>query len=96
MPTSPPHVRWALYGLEGQWEVENTGIAPDVDVDLDPAAVRQGHDPQLEKAVDVVLRLLAEHPLPEYKRPAYPNYHQKDGLGVAPKSTSSGPERDER
>src|SRR5207245_7871036 len=58
--TSP---RWALYGLEGNWEVENVGIAPDVDVDLDPSAVRQGHDPQLETAVAVVLRLLAEHPL---------------------------------
>src|SRR6476620_11689607 len=66
--TSP---RWALYGLDGEWEVENAGIAPDIDVDLDPAAVRQGHDPQLEKAVEVVLRLLAEHPLPEYKRPTY-------------------------
>ena len=79
--TSP---RWALYGLEGEWEVENAGIAPDFDVDLDPAAVRQGHDPQLEKAVEVVLRLLAEHPLPEYKRPVYPNYHTKDGLGLPP------------
>src|SRR6201982_3940856 len=64
--TSP---RWALYGLDGQWEVENTGIARDVDVDLDPAAVRQGHDPQLEKAVEVVLQLLTEHPLPETRRP---------------------------
>jgi tricorn protease len=87
--TSP---RWALYGTEGEWEVENTGIAPDVEVDLDPAAVRQGHDPQLEKAVEVVMRLLAEHPLPEYRRPAYPNYHTRDGLGLpaAVKSTGSG------
>ena len=87
--TSP---RWALYGLDGDWEVENAGIAPDIEVDLDPAAVRQGHDPQLEKAVEVVLRLLAEHPLPQYKRPAYPNYHMKDGLGLPPavKSSSGG------
>jgi tricorn protease len=76
--TSP---RWALYGLNGDWEVENHGIAPDYDVDLDPAAVRQGHDPQLEKAVEVVMQLLKGHPMPEYKRPAYPNYHQNDGLG---------------
>jgi tricorn protease len=88
--TSP---RWALYGLDGEWEVENVGIAPDIDVDLDPAAVRQGHDPQLEKAVEVVLRLLAERPLPEYKRPTYPNYHTTDGLGLQPstKSTASRP-----
>ena len=85
--TSP---RWALYGLDGDWEVENVGIAPDIEVDLDPAAVRQGHDPQLEKAVELVLRLLVEHPLPEYKRPTYPNYHTKDGLGLPPAVKSSG------
>src|SRR5882762_3004663 len=74
--------RFALYGLNGDWEVENHGIAPDYDVDYDPAAVRQGHDPQLEKAVEVVLQLLKEHPTPQYKRPAYPNYHKDDGLGA--------------
>jgi len=74
--------RFALYGLKGEWEVENHGIAPDYDADLDPAAVRQGHDPQLEKAVEVVLQLLKEHPLPQYSRPAYPNYHEHDDLGA--------------
>jgi tricorn protease len=74
--------RMALYGLNGEWEVENHGIAPDYDVDLDPAAVRQGHDPQLEKAVEVVMKLLKDHPLPQYKRPEYPNYHKGDELGV--------------
>ena len=79
--------RDAIYGLNGEWEVENHGIPPDYDVDLDPAAVRQGHDPQLEKAVEVVMQLLKEHPLPEYKRPNYPNYHVSDGLGIG---TSTG------
>jgi len=74
--------RDAIYGLNGDWEVENHGIPPDFDVDLDPAAVRQGHDPQLEKAVQVVMQLLKEHPLPDYKRPNYPNYHASDGLGI--------------
>ena len=73
--------RWALYGLTGEWEVENHGIKPDYDVDYDPALVRQGHDPQLEKAVEVILQLMKEHPAPEYKRPAYPSYHKNDGLG---------------
>ena len=55
--------RIAIYGLQGEWEVENQGIAPDVDVDYDPRLVRQGHDPQLEKAVEVALDLLAKNPL---------------------------------
>ncbi len=58
----------------GDWEVENAGIAPDIEVDLDPHAVRQGHDPQLEKTVEVLLDELAKHPLPVHKKPAYPNY----------------------
>ncbi|HME36650.1 MAG TPA: PDZ domain-containing protein, partial [Candidatus Sulfotelmatobacter sp.] len=61
--------RAALYGLNGEWEVENHGIAPDVEVDLDPAAWRQGRDAQLEKAIEVEMQQLKEHPLPEIKRP---------------------------
>ena len=37
--------RVALYGLEGEWEVENDGIAPDVEVELDPAGWRAGPRP---------------------------------------------------
>jgi hypothetical protein len=28
------------------------------------------------------MQQLKEHPLQQYPRPAYPNYHEKDGLGV--------------
>src|SRR3954470_21527022 len=73
--------RAAIYGLNGEWEVENHGIAPDIEVDLDPAAWRQGRDAQLEKAIEVVMQQLKEHPLPEIKRPPYPNYHEHDDLG---------------
>ena len=41
--------RFALFNPRtGQFDVENIGVAPDIEVDLDPAAWRQGHDPQLE------------------------------------------------
>jgi tricorn protease len=73
--------RAAIYGLNGEWEVENHGVAPDYDVDLDPAAFRQGHDAQLEKAIEVVVQQLKERPPPVHPRPAYPNYHKADGLG---------------
>jgi tricorn protease len=75
---------WAIYGLKGQWEVENHGIAPDVEVEMDPKLVRQGHDPQLEKAVAVALEQLAANPPPVHPQPSYPNYHQK--LPTAPPS----------
>ena len=68
--------RIAIYNLTGQWEVENHGIAPDYEVEMDPKLVREGHDPQLEKAVEVVLELLKKNPPPTYPRPPYVNYHQ--------------------
>ncbi|MBZ5658248.1 MAG: PDZ domain-containing protein [Acidobacteriia bacterium] len=74
--------RAAVYGLNGEWEVENHGVAPDYEVDLDPAAYRQGHDAQLDKAIEVVLQQLKDHPLPQFKLPAYPNYHEHDDLGA--------------
>ncbi len=69
--------RWAFYGLKGEWEVENHGITPDVEVDQDPKLVREGHDPQLERAVAVELELMKKNPPATYEKPAYPNYHQR-------------------
>jgi tricorn protease len=74
--------RAAIHGVKGEWELENVGVAPDIEVDLDPAAYRNGHDAQLDKAIEVVMQQLKEHPLPQYKRPEYSNYHEKDGLGA--------------
>ena len=69
--------RWAIYGTEGAWEVENHGIAPDFEIEFDPKLVREGRDTQLEKAVEITLQALKDHPLPTYKQPDYPNYRPK-------------------
>jgi tricorn protease len=74
--------RYAIYGLNGQWEVEGHGIAPDVEVEELPKDVAAGHDLQLEKAVAIVMQQLKEHPVPVPVVPPYPNFHEKDGLGV--------------
>jgi tricorn protease len=66
--------RFAFYTTDGKWDVENHGVPPDYDVDLDPHAWREGHDPQLEKAVQVVLDELAKNPPPEHHHPPYPDY----------------------
>ncbi len=80
--------RYAIYGLKGDWEVENKGIPPDVDVELLPKDFAEGHDKQLEAGVQLVLDELKANPIPEIKLPPYPNYHQKDGLGK--ETTTSG------
>ncbi|MBL8227785.1 MAG: PD40 domain-containing protein [Bryobacterales bacterium] len=66
----------AFYNPRGGWELENVGVPPDIEVEQDPAAVRAGHDPQLEKAVEVALAALAAKPPVLYSRPAFPNYHR--------------------
>lgn len=66
-----------FWNPNGTWDVENHGVDPDIEVELDPKAWREGHDPQLEKAVEVVLNALKKNPLPKHKKPAYPNYHKK-------------------
>lgn len=77
--------REAIYGLQGQWEVENHGIAPDIEVEMDPKLTREGHDPQLERAVKEAMDLLKKEPPPEYLKPPYPDYKPK--LPVAQGST---------
>ena len=66
----------AFFSPKGEWDVENHGVDPDVVVDQDPKAVSEGHDPQLEKAVSIALKDLAEHPASQPEKPAYPNYHR--------------------
>ncbi len=73
--------RLALYSLTGKFDIENIGVPPDVEVQDDPKSVAEGHDPQLEKAVQLLLDQLKQHPLPTYPVPPYPNYHKNDGLG---------------
>ena len=45
------------------WNLENYGTEPDIEVDIRPQDYRQQQDPQLQRAVDEVLRLLAAHPI---------------------------------
>jgi tricorn protease len=73
--------RYAIYGLNGDWEVEGHGIAPDVEVEETPKDVAAGHDLQLETAVAIAMRQLQEHPVPTPVVPPYPNYHPHDDVG---------------
>lgn len=79
-----PH--FAFYSPEGEWEVENRGVSPDIEVEMDPKAWRQGRDPQLEKAIEVAMAALQKNPPKPTKRPAYPNYHN----GRSREETSGG------
>ena len=63
----------SFYGKDGKWWVENHGADPDIVIDNDPGAVVAGRDPQLEKAIEVILKQIAaekKDALPPV--PAYP------------------------
>lgn len=60
----------AIYNLDGEWDVENIGVAPDIEVEMTPELVIKGQDPQLERAVEEALRLLETNPVRPVPRPA--------------------------
>ncbi|HTX05189.1 MAG TPA: PDZ domain-containing protein [Steroidobacteraceae bacterium] len=82
--------RVAVEGLNGTFPVENHGVSPEVTVWQDPKLVREGHDPQLERAVEVALQQLQAHPLPHYERAPWRDYHPQ--LPPLPKATSVAPQ----
>lgn len=57
---------------EGAWEVENVGVAPDIEVEVDPKLSAQGRDPQLEKAIEQAMSELKVNPVKLPSRPAPP------------------------
>ena len=77
-----PH--FAFYTPEGQWEIENYGVKPDIEVEFDPKAWREGRDPQLEKAVAWLMEELKKNPQRKTVRPPYPNYHGRPPVTTGP------------
>jgi tricorn protease len=64
-----PYFRF--YTPEGEWRIENEGVSPDIDVELDPAAVNRGEDTQVDAAIaDVMKRLDAWKPIQRKAAPA--------------------------
>jgi tricorn protease len=62
----------AFWTPEDGWAIENEGVAPDIEVEQTPADVIAGRDPQLERAIAVVMDALKKNPAPQPKRPPYP------------------------
>jgi tricorn protease len=52
--------------------IENVGTPPDVEVEQWPSEVIKGHDPQLEKAIQIVMEELKNNPPKKAPSPAFP------------------------
>ncbi len=72
---------FGFFSPEGKWDVENHGVAPDIEIDQEPKPVHDGHDPQLERAVGVAMEQMKKNPYPAPNRPAFPNYQHPTSAG---------------
>lgn len=55
-----------------RWSVENEGVPPDIKVEQIPEEVIAGHDPQLERGIEEILKMLKDYepPYPDQPPPA--------------------------
>lgn len=62
----------AFWTEEEGFGIENVGVPPDIEVEITPADYAAGRDPQLEKAIEVIMDLLKKNPPKKMQRPPYP------------------------
>ena len=64
---------FGFWNTEGNWEVEGYGVDPDYEIENAPHEMVAGRDPQLEKAIEVILEMLEKEPPKKPEKPAYPD-----------------------
>ncbi|MBS0334122.1 MAG: PDZ domain-containing protein [Proteobacteria bacterium] len=70
---------YRFFDADGHWTVEGMGVSPDIRVELDPLAINNGHDTQLQAAIAEVQRELATNPPARGLAPKPPPYPTKVG-----------------
>ncbi len=58
--------------VAGEWIIEGHGVDPDIEVENDPKSLLAGRDPQLERAVEEVLKKMEAEPRKLPAKPAGP------------------------
>lgn len=64
---------FGFVGTDGEWAVEGLGVSPDIEVIDRPDLVARGHDPALEKGVEVLLDELQKNPPKKVEKPKAPD-----------------------
>ena len=67
--TSP---NFGVFDLNGNYIIENEGVAPDIFVEQLPKDLLEGRDPQLEKTVKLLLEEIKMYPYKELRKPKDP------------------------
>jgi tricorn protease len=68
----PGFASWDVVNGRPKWVVENEGVTPDITIDNTPDLVRAGKDPQLDKAIEVIMEELRKNPPKRPTKPPYP------------------------
>lgn len=63
---------YRIYNEKGEWVVENEGVTPDIIVDIDSKKYADGYDTQLMKALEVVMKKIADEPRQWPQHKPYP------------------------
>ena len=72
---------FAYYEKDGSWGIEGHGVDPDIKVIDDPAKMADGGDPQMDAAIE---QMLKELETATYKAPKRPKYPDRSKMGIAP------------
>jgi tricorn protease len=76
---------FGYYKLDGNWGIEGHGVDPDIEVVDDPAKMvgyyhgPAGADPQLDAAIELMLRAIEDQPFTPPSRPGGPD---RSGMGI--------------
>jgi len=65
--------QFGIYDENEQWIIEGIGVSPDIEVVDRPELLAKGIDPCVEKAVEVLLKQLQEHPVKKVNSPTPPD-----------------------
>lgn len=81
----------AMYGTDSKWVVENIGVVPSIKQDVNPGLLaREGRDTQIEKAVDVLMQEVKQHPTEVPPPPAWmPAFPQQPDYPACPVESGS-------
>jgi tricorn protease len=70
---------FGYYEKDGTWGIEGHGVDPDIEVIDDPAKMVDGGDPQLDKAIEVMLEKIKTG---GYEPPKQPEPPDRSGMGI--------------
>jgi tricorn protease len=53
---------YGMFTPDGKWVIEGPGVSPDIDIESDPNAFAKGVDPQMDKAIEVLMDQIRRKP----------------------------------